>query len=134
MQKIAYTTLMPTSTAERQARLFKALMHPVRLQILALLRGGEQCVCHLEAHLGQRQAYISQQLGLLRKAGLVADRRDGLNIFYHITCPELFALLDLARTITGEAGMNVAVVPSACLCPRCSPPRGTPDEMPAAKL
>ena len=37
---------------------FKALAHPIRLQILDMLRGGEVCVCHMEAALGKRQAYI----------------------------------------------------------------------------
>jgi DNA-binding transcriptional ArsR family regulator len=50
---------------------FKALAHPVRLQILDMLRSGEVCVCHMEAVLGKRQAYISQQLMVLRDAGLV---------------------------------------------------------------
>ena len=65
--------------------LFKACGHPVRLQILeVLLRDGEACVCHLEAHLGQRQAAISQHLAKLRQVGLVTDRRDGWNVYYSV--------------------------------------------------
>jgi DNA-binding transcriptional ArsR family regulator len=45
---------------------FKALAHPVRLQILDMLRSGEACVCHMETALNKRQAYISQQLMVLR--------------------------------------------------------------------
>lgn len=114
---------MNSSTAELHARIFKALMHPVRLQILDVLRGGEECVCHLEAHLGQRQAYVSQQLAILRKAGLVADRRDGPNMYYRIARPELLTLLDAARTMAGEVGSPLPT-PSACPCPRCSPGLG----------
>ncbi len=44
------------------ANIIKTLMHPTRLSILEILRDGEQCVCHIEAVLGQRQAYISQHL------------------------------------------------------------------------
>lgn len=40
--------------SEQLTRLFKALMHPARLEILDILCGGEQCVCHMEAHLGCR--------------------------------------------------------------------------------
>lgn len=112
---------MNHTSAERHARLFKALMHPVRLQILDLLRGGEQCVCHLEAHLGQRQAYVSQQLAILRKAGLVADRRDGPNSFYRIIHPEVLTLLDTARAIAGEASATPETRSNACPCPRCAP-------------
>jgi len=61
----------------QSAGLFKTLMHPARLEILEILRDGEHCVCHIEAVLGYRQAYISQQLSVLREAGLVQDRRDG---------------------------------------------------------
>ncbi|NTV64819.1 MAG: helix-turn-helix transcriptional regulator [Oscillochloris sp.] len=124
MQKIAYTKPMHDATA----RLFKALMHPTRLQILDLLRGGEQCVCHLEAHLGQPQAYVSQQLAVLRKAGLVCDQRDGLNIYYGLARPEVLTLLDTARAIVGEPGAGPAEAPVDCPCPRCTSPRRRPLE------
>jgi DNA-binding transcriptional ArsR family regulator len=112
---------MNTMTAERHAQLFKALMHPVRLQILDLLRSREACVCHLEAHLEQRQAYVSQQLAILRRAGLVADRRDGPNSFYRIARPELLALLDTARAIAGDGGASATQPTVSCPCPHCSP-------------
>jgi DNA-binding transcriptional ArsR family regulator len=73
---------------------FKALAHPVRLQILDMLRGGEVCVCHMEAVLGKRQAYISQQLMVLRDAGLVESRKDGLSVFYRVIDDVVFDLLE----------------------------------------
>ncbi len=76
---------------ERQAQLFKLLTHPVRLAILDILRDGEHCVCHMEAYLGYRQAYISQQVAVLREAGLIHDRRDGWNIYYRVTDPRVFS-------------------------------------------
>lgn len=112
---------MNTTTAERHAQLFKALMHPVRLQILDLLRGGEECVCHLEANLGQRQAYVSQQLAILRRAGLVADRRDGPNIFYRIARSEVLTILDTARAMAGDDAAKASPPAVSCPCPRCSP-------------
>ena len=84
--------------------LFKACGHPVRLQILAvLLQDGEACVCHLEAHLGQRQAAISQHLAKLRQAGLVTDRRDGWNVYYSVAEPSLASLLAAAKTTAAGA-------------------------------
>lgn len=65
-------------TYKTQSDLLKAISHPARLAILDILRGGEQCVCHIEAALNLRQAYISQQLMTLKDAGLVESRRDGL--------------------------------------------------------
>ncbi len=106
---------MNQSSAQRQARIFKALMHPVRLQILDLLRDGELCVCQIEGQLGQRQAYVSQQLAVLRRVGLIADRREGLNIYYRIVEPHVLAMLDAARAIAGdEAPAPVLAAPPRC--------------------
>jgi len=107
---------------EQLSALFKALVHPARIAILDSLRSGEQCVCHLEAHLGYRQAYISQQLAVLRTTGLIQDNRDGLNIYYRIIRPEVFALIDVARAMTG---ISLSQIPSnqtrvMCPCPRCA--------------
>jgi len=88
-------------TYEQETKLYKALMHPARLAILDLLRNREECVCHMEATFKFRQAYISQQLMVLRDAGLVEDRRDGLNIYYRIIRPEIFDVLDAMRRVTG---------------------------------
>ena len=56
---------------EAQAQLLKVLTQSARLAILNILRDSEHCVCHMEAYLGYRQAYISQQLMVLREAGLI---------------------------------------------------------------
>ena len=85
-----------------QTKIFKVLTHPARLAILEILRDGEHCVCHMEAWLGYRQAYISQQLSVLRQAGLISDRRDGWNIFYRVTDERIYLVLDQMRSITGQ--------------------------------
>ncbi len=110
------------------ARLMKALGHPVRLQILQVLREGEACVCHLEALLGQRQAYISQQLMRLRDAGLVTDRREGMNVFYSLADESIGALLDSALAAASAIrGENLSLAPPSagnpvtCSCPKCRP-------------
>lgn len=116
---------------DSQAELLKALAHPVRLQILEILRDGEQCVCHLEAVLGQRQSYISQHLMLLRKIGLVADRKDGLRVYYSVNDPSVYAVLDAARGLVSRQAqkqgrsLNFALSsktkPDNCTCPKCAP-------------
>jgi ArsR family transcriptional regulator len=109
----------------QQAELFKALTHPVRLAILDILRDGEQCVCHMEAALGKRQAVISQHLMLLRQARLVTYRRDGWNIFYQVIRPDIYQVIDAARTFGGvPVGQPVPAPMKAkqpCPCPRCNP-------------
>jgi DNA-binding transcriptional ArsR family regulator len=111
--------------AEKQTQLtalFKALMHPARLAILDVLRHGEECVCHIENRLGYRQAYISQQLAVLRDAGLVQDTRDGWNIYYRVARPEVFALIDVARTMVGlpVTHRTSTARHADCPCPKCS--------------
>lgn len=110
---------------EEDAKLFKALNHPARLAILDILRKDEACVCHLEAHLGLRQAYISQQLMILREAGLVRDRRDGWNIFYRVCEARVYVLMDAASQITKNdrttdlAKSRTKSRPTTCDCPKC---------------
>ena len=74
----------------QKSRLFQALAHPVRLQILEALTRQPLCVCELVLLTGRRQAYISQHLALLREVGLVCSERTGWNIFYRLctTCLE----------------------------------------------
>ncbi len=102
-----------------EIELFKALSHPARLAVLEILRGGEQCVCHMGAVLGQRQAYMSQQLMALRDAGLVKDRRDGWNIYYRVTSPDIYAVLDSVRKMTGMPAAKLVGRSVACTCPNC---------------
>lgn len=105
---------------EAEAHLLKVLNHPVRLAILHILRTGEHCVCHMKAHLGYRQAYISQQLMVLREAGLVQDRRDGWNVFYHVTEPRVFDILTAVEQMVAP-GINSPGKrsPISCPCPKC---------------
>ena len=99
---------------------FKALAHPVRLQILDMLRGGELCVCHMETALGKRQAYISQQLMVLRDAGLVESRKEGLSVYYRLTDKVTH---DLLATALGPLATDAPEILAAssrevCICSR----------------
>ena len=104
---------------EAQAQIFKILTHPARIAILELLRDGEHCVCHMEARLGFRQAYISQQLAVLREAGLIQDRRDGWNIYYRVMDLKIYDILDIAKKMTGIEFPDINEVGFTCTCPRC---------------
>ncbi len=106
---------------EEQANLLKVLTHPARLAILNILRDGEHCVCHMEAFLGYRQAFISQHLAVLREAGLILDRRDGWNIFYRVADPRIYAVLDSVRKLTGQAEIQLQREGVNCPCPSCNP-------------
>lgn len=102
---------------EPLAEFFKGLAHPARLQILDLLRGGELCVCHIETALNKRQAYVSQQLMLLREAGLVESRRDGLQVYYRLADDRIGDLLTL---MLGPGEDDPLQLIEGCPCPRCA--------------
>jgi DNA-binding transcriptional ArsR family regulator len=97
-----------------------------RLQILLAIGMREACVCHLEAALGLRQAYISQHLMALRKADILLDRREGRYIFYRLKDPSLLDLITASAALSGisadtiSALINTQINPS-CECPQCIP-------------
>jgi DNA-binding transcriptional ArsR family regulator len=94
-----------------------------RLEIILAIGEGEACVCHLEARLGYRQAYISQQMMALREAGLLDSSRNGKYIFYRLAKPDILELLQNAAKIAGLD--KVKLEPSRhekqCACPHCAP-------------
>jgi len=83
--------------ARLEADLFRALGHPTRLRILQLLRREERCVCEILEALQLEQSNVSQHLAVLRQAGLVASRRDGMRVMYSLGNPRLNGVLDAGR-------------------------------------
>jgi DNA-binding transcriptional ArsR family regulator len=102
----------------RQARLLKSFGHLSRLRLLKLLDEDEACVCHLSAALHLSQPAVSQHLMALRKVGAVSSRRDGKNVYYRLSRPEIRDLLDV---LSDMSGAPAASLPPAddCPCPRC---------------
>ena len=74
-----------TLRAAEVAALLKTLTHPARLRIACVLVEGERSVGQLEAELEVHQPTLSQQLTVLREAGIVETRRDAKQIFYRLT-------------------------------------------------
>jgi ArsR family transcriptional regulator len=76
----------------------------------------------MEAILGYRQAYLSQQLSVLREAGIIQDRRDGWNIFYRIVKPEVLPLIAQVRAMLNQPDKNEPLRHSSekCPCPKCA--------------
>jgi ArsR family transcriptional regulator len=114
-----------SSAVKRIARLLRAIDQPARLQILMAIGSGEACVCHLEAALGMRQAYLSQHLMALRKARVLKTRRDGRYIFYRLSDPRLLDLIQLAAKMTAveEDALQALIQAdplSQCECPHCA--------------
>jgi DNA-binding transcriptional ArsR family regulator len=103
------------TTYQEASQLFHVLSHQARLRILDELRKDEACVCHLQTVLGRPQAYISQQLRVLREAGVVTDRKDGLLVYYRLTDPLIEQILEQILGPAGEATQS-----PACPCPKCT--------------
>jgi ArsR family transcriptional regulator len=115
----------PVKRDEKIAEILRIIGQPQRIQMLALLSQGESCVCHMEAHLGIRQSVISQNLMALREAGIVAHRREGKNIYYHVADDQIIRLICQAAQICGveweEIVRNVSQARTPCPCPHCNP-------------
>jgi ArsR family transcriptional regulator len=88
---------VPLSVAK--AELFKALAHPARIRSLEILTEGERSVGELQPLVGIEMSHLSQQLGVLRRAGLVTTRREGSSVFYAIKDPLVVELLAVARQL-----------------------------------
>lgn len=69
---------------------FKALADETRLRVLKLLSRGELCVCEIAAALDLEQPRLSFHLRILKKAGIVADRRQERWIVYRLNEADLF--------------------------------------------
>jgi len=120
--------------AEEIATPLGAIAPPQRIAILLAIGKSEACVCHLEAALGWRQAYISQHLMALRKANILTDRRKGRYIFYQLKDPSLLdILLDLAR-LSGLSAETVSALINTQVNPSCECPQCVPTLIPAANL
>ncbi len=116
---------MNTQLFEKKAsNILSVLGNPFRIKLVLALGEQEACVCHLEALLKKRQAFISQHLMALRKAGILRTRRDGKFVYYRLLNP---AVLDLIRDAARIAGIdpdklleleNLGTL-EQCVCPHC---------------
>jgi len=86
----------------------KALAHPLRWRILAALAGAEHNVGEIEQATGISQPALSQQLGVLRKAGLVVTRKDAKLVFYSREADALGAVTDALSSLAPERRVRTA--------------------------
>jgi ArsR family transcriptional regulator len=84
---------------EIRARIIKALAHPTRLFIVDEIAKGERCVCDLTAMIGADISTVSKHLSVLKRAGLVADEKRGLMVYYRLKTPCLTGLFDCVEGV-----------------------------------
>lgn len=85
--------------SEAKAELFRALANPARIRVLEVLVDHERSVSELQPLVGIESSHLSQQLGILRRAGLVSSRKDGSSVLYSIRHPATIELLAVARRL-----------------------------------
>jgi len=112
-----------TGSPARIARLLSVLADRTRLRILALLNAGDRCVCEIHQSLRLPQPTVSRHLAQLRRAGLVATRKDGLWVHYRLArrrADGLWSLLEAveARVATSPEGREdrskIEALPVCC--------------------
>ncbi len=77
-----------------RAQILKAMAHPSRLMMLEALKEGELCVCDLQKIVGSDISTVSKHLSVMRNAGIVEDRKAGLQVFYRLRVPCIMNFFD----------------------------------------
>jgi ArsR family transcriptional regulator len=85
--------------SEIKAELFRSLAHPARIRILEVLSEGKRSVGELQKVVDIESSHLSQQLGVLRRAGLVVGRRERSSVIYAIRVPAVVDLLAAAKEL-----------------------------------
>ena len=103
---------------QMKADFFKTLGHPARIRVLELLAERDHAVSEMLPDMGIEPANLSQQLSILRRAGLVTARRDGLSVTYTLASPRVAELLAVARAIlTGVVAGQAELLETAADIP-----------------
>jgi DNA-binding transcriptional ArsR family regulator len=90
---------VPRPIYDVKAEFFKTLGHPVRIRVLEILKDGSRSVSELQPDVGIEASHLSQQLAVLRRAGVVQSERQGSSMIYSVVDPKIFDLLQVAKEI-----------------------------------
>ena len=90
---------MITPLHQIKAEFFKTLSHPIRIGVLELLSEREYSVGELLRQLDVEASNLSQQLAVLRRAGLVTTRKEGSTVYYSLISAQIADLMAVARSI-----------------------------------
>jgi ArsR family transcriptional regulator, arsenate/arsenite/antimonite-responsive transcriptional repressor len=93
-----------SDTAVHKANILKALAHPLRVRIFEAIANGEKTVGEIVKLVGEKEANTSRHIALLRTAGLIGARKEGLNVYYSNKMPCLISMLSCVE----QAVCNIA--------------------------
>jgi ArsR family transcriptional regulator len=88
-----------TPLHQLKAEFFKTLGHPARIRVLELLSERDMSVGELLPEVRLEASNLSQQLAVLRRAGLLTTRKEGSTVYYSLTSRHVAELLAVARVI-----------------------------------
>lgn len=88
---------------ELRAHMFKALAHPMRIQLLEKLKEQPWCVCEIAREVGISKSVASKHLSQLKEAGLISDEKRGTLVEYHLAAP---CVLEIAQCAEGAVLRN----------------------------
>lgn len=95
---------------------FKALGHPARVTIVQALANDERCVCDLVERVGLGWSTVSRHLSVLREAGVVADEKRGLQVFYRLTLPCVGRFIACLESPSEFPELHAATEPQTRCC------------------
>lgn len=84
---------------ELQADVLKALAHPIRLAVIQFLSQEEKCVCDIVNYVGTSQSNISKHLSIMKRVGILSDRKEGLSVYYRLNMPCALSFFKCVREI-----------------------------------
>ena len=99
---------------KQKAAIIKAMAHPSRLLMIDALADGEKCVCELQRLVGADMSTVSKHLTVMKHAGLVCNRKEGLQVFYRLRVPCVLQFFDCVNAVlrANEADIARAVRPA----------------------
>lgn len=95
---------------EAEAGVFQVFGHPVRLKLLDFLAKGSRCVCEIEPVFDLDQSTISRHLIVLKKAGLVSARKEGVKVIYEIKDGRIREIRELVKGIMSDQAREAVAV------------------------
>jgi len=97
-----------------KAQVIKAMAHPSRLMMIDALANGELCVCELQEIIGSDMSTVSKHLSVLKSAGIVTSRKEGLQVYYKLRVPCILGFLKCVDEVLHEdARCRMAVCEAA---------------------
>jgi len=106
---------VPIPLYQAKAELFRTLGHPVRIRVLELLQDGPTPVREMLQEIGIEASSLSQQLAVLRRAGIVTSTRNGASVVYELAASDVAELMQAARhflteVLTGQGELLASLI------------------------